>query len=149
MVSANGIQADPKKIEAITNWPVPSSVKEVRKFLGFAGYYRRFIKGFAKIARPLNNLLIGQPTKSKRSEKILKKLPFKWEDEHQEAFEALVKQLVNPPILAYANYDLPFTLHTDASGSGLGAVLYQHQDDKDRVIAFASRSLKPAEKHYA
>ena len=125
-VSANGIQADPKKIEAIANWPVPSSVKEVRKFLGFAGYYRRFIKGFAKIARPLNNLLIGQPTKSKRSEKSLKKMPFRWEAEHQEAFEALVNQLVNPPILAYANYDLPFTLHTDASGSGLGAVLYQH-----------------------
>jgi transposase InsO family protein len=149
IVSQEGIKTDPEKTEVVQNWPIPKSVKETRKFLGFVGYYRRFIKGFAAIARPLNNLLIGHPLKEeKTAKKKLKRIPFVWKQEQQQAFETLKEKLVNPPILGYADYSLPFKLHTDASALGLGAVLYQRQDTKDRVIAYASRSLKPAEKNY-
>ncbi len=75
-------------------------------------------------------------------------MPFIWEDPQQIAFDSLVYHLVNPPVLAYANYDLPFVVHTDASSKGLGAVLYQKQEGKDRVVAYSSRSLKPSEKNY-
>lgn len=144
VVSEEGIKTDPEKIRVLKEWPVPKSVKDVRKFLGFTGYYRRFIKGFASVVRPLNDLLVGCSTK-----KGTKKKPtFKWEAAQQQAFESIIERLSNPPVLAYANYKLPFKLHTDASGSGLGAVLYQHQDDLDRVVAYASRSLKPAERNY-
>lgn len=150
VVSADGIQADPNKIEAVKSWPAPKSIKEVRQFLGFAGYYRRFIKGFASIARPLNNLLIGHPTNKQKAKdkKPLKRTPFKWEQEEEQAFQKIKDILTNPPVLAYADYTKTFKVHTDASCNGLGAVLYQQQEGKDRVIAFASRSLKPAERNY-
>lgn len=149
-MSEEGIKADPKKIEAVRCWPTPKSVKDVRQLLGFAGYYRRFIKGFAVIARPLNDLLVGHPTKKQKkvTSKKVKRTPFKWEEAQQHAFDAIWEQLTNQPILGYANYSKPFTVHADASSLGLGAVLYQKQDDKDRVIAFASRSLKPSERNY-
>jgi hypothetical protein len=85
-------------------------VKEVRHFLGFSGYYRRFIKGFASKLRPLNNLLIGHPTKKQKlnQKKPVKKTPFKWEDEHQLAFEKVKEILTCPPILADADYSKPF-----------------------------------------
>ena len=73
---------------------------------------------------------------------------FEWTDSHQKAFENLKEKLASPPVLAYADYQLPFKLHTDASNTGLGAVLYQNQGGLDRVIAYASRSLKTAEKNY-
>ena len=78
----------------------------------------------------------------------MKKTPFDWNDDQQMSFETLKEKLMSPPILAYADYSLPFKLYTDASGTGLGAVLYQEQDGKERVISFASRSLKPSEKNY-
>jgi len=147
LVSENGIATDPEKTEAVRTWPIPKNTKDVRKFLGFTGYYRRFIKGYAQIVRPLNDLLIGHSTtRKKKSSK--KEAPFVWEKEQQEAFDKVIEILVNPPVLAYANYQLPFRLHTDASGLGLGAVLYQRQGSSDRVVAYASRSLKPAEKNY-
>ena len=149
MVSEAGIHTDPNKIDAIQNWPVPNSVREVRRFLGFAGYYRRFIKGFASIVRPLNDLLVGQVTNPKaRKKKSPKRVPFKWTSVQQESFETIIDRLSNPPVLAYADYSLPFKVHTDASVNGLGAVLYQNQDNKERVIAYASRSLKPSERNY-
>ena len=150
VVSEEGIQTDPEKLEAIRTWPVPQNVKEVRSFLGFTGYYRRFIKNYASIARPLNDLLVGHctnKTEKTKSNKV-KKAPFDWNDDQQLSFETLKEKLMSPPILAYADYNVPFKLHTDASGTGLGAVLYQEQDGKERVIAFASRSLKPSEKNY-
>lgn len=149
VVSKDGIQTDPEKTNVVKDWPTPKSVKEVRKFLGFVGYFRRFVKGFATIARPLNNLLIGHPLKAdKQAKRKAKRQPFIWGNEQEESFQQLKQKLINPPILAYADYSQPFKLHTDASKIGLGAVLYQKQDGKDRVIAYASRSLKPAEKNY-
>lgn len=150
LVSENGIETDPEKTEAIRTWPIPKTVKDVRAFLGFTGYYRRFIQNYARLARPLNDLLIGHCTnkKSKKSRSREKKTPFEWAETQQESFDTLREKLMNPPVLAYADYRLPFKLHTDASATGLGAVLYQHQDGHDRVVAYASRSLKPSEKNY-
>ena len=155
VVSQDGIQTDPDKTEAVRTWPVPKSVKDVRAFLGFTGYYRRFIQNFARIARPMNDLLIGQGnnTKGKRpraktSDTKTKKTPFIWLNKQQEAFKTLKDKLLHPPVLAYADYSLPFKLHTDASNTGLGAVLYQNQGGLDRVVAYASRSLKASEKNY-
>ena len=149
VVSEAGIQTDPNRIDAIQNWPIPNSVRKVRRFLGFVGYYCRFIKGFESIVRPLNDLLVGQVTNPKaRKKKSPKRVPFKWTSVQQESFEAIIDRLSNPPVLAYADYSLPFKVHTDASVNGLGAVLYQNQDNKERVIAYASRSLKPSERNY-
>ena len=149
VVSKEGIHTDPAKIEAVQNWPVPQCTKDVRKFLGFTGYYRRFIKGYAAIARPLNDLLIGHPTGPKsRKKKSRQGTPFSWREAQQKAFDTIISSLTNPPVLAYADYSLPFELHTDASSDGLGAVLYQEQDGQKRVVAYASRSLKVSEKNY-
>ena len=149
VVSEDGIETDPEKTEAVKNWPVPTSVKDVRAYLGFTGYYRKFIKNYARIARPLNDLLVGQCTnkKEKKPGTKLKKVPFRWTSKEQTAFETLEK-LMSPPILAYADYTLPFKLHTDASTTGLGAVLYQNHNGEEQVVAYASRSLKPSEKNY-
>ena len=151
IVSEEGIRTDPAKIEVVKTWPVPKSVKEVRQFLGFTGYYRRFIEGYSSIARPLNDLLIGNSPKEKPKKGRKPRstgTAFVWEAAQQEAFDTLVSKLINPPVLAYADCRQPFKLYTDASSSGLGAVLYQQQDGLDRVIAYASRSLKPAERNY-
>ena len=152
-MSNDGIKTDNNKTEAMRTWPIPKSVKEIRQFLGFTGYYRRFIEGYAAIARPLNGLLVGNPAttaekKNKNRKTRNRGTPFEWGPQQQRAFETLIQKLTNPPVLAYAAYRLPFKLHTDASRSGLGAVLYQQQDGRDRVVAYASRSLKPAEKNY-
>ena len=149
VVSKEGIHTDPIKIDAVRNWPVPRCTKDVRKFVGFTGHYRRFIKVYAAIARPLNDLLIGHPTGPKaKKKKAEKQTPFIWEEAQHAAFENIISNLTNPPILANADFSFPFELHTDASLSGLGAVLYQTQDGKKRVVAYASRSLKQAEKNY-
>lgn len=81
------------------------------------------------------------------AEKV-KPVPWKWSDKEDEAFKAIKQKLIQPPILGFANYKLPFTLHTDASSVGLGAVLYQVQDGKTKVIAYASRGLRPSERNY-
>ena len=149
MVSEDGVKTDPEKLDALKKWPIPKDVKDVRAFLGFTGYYRRFIRNYASIARPLNDLLIGHctNTKGKRKSKT-NPSDFIWTEHQQEAFDTLIQQLTNPPILAYADYKLPFKLNTDASLSGLGAVLYQNQGGVDRVVAYASRSLKVSERNY-
>ena len=151
IVSCEGIQTDPSKIDCLKNWPIPECIKDVRKFLGFTGYYRRFVKGYGSIAKPLTDLLIGHPTnkqKSRRRKQQDKRVPFKWGVDQQNSFDALITHLTNPPVLAFADYTQPFILHTDASSSGLGAVLYQMQDGTKRVIAYASRSLRQGEKNY-
>ena len=139
VVSPQGIATDPAKIEAILKWPRPKTVTDVRSFTGFTNYYRKFIKGYAKVARPLHELTSGENAKRKNR-------PVEWDDRCQESFEALKKLCSECPVLAYADYSKPFVLHTDASTIGLGAVLYQKQaDGKDRVIAYASRTLNRAE----
>uniref|UniRef100_A0A453NRI9 Reverse transcriptase n=1 Tax=Aegilops tauschii subsp. strangulata TaxID=200361 RepID=A0A453NRI9_AEGTS len=125
IISEKGVATDPKKILAIAEWPTPDSVTKLRSFLGLAGYYRRFIKGYGMICRPLHDLL--------------KKGQFLWKQEHDQAFAQLQKALTTAPILALPNFSLPFVLETDASGKGIGAVLMQ----QGRPIAYYSSSLCP------
>ena len=145
VVSGKGISTNPKKIEAVSKWPTPKTVYDVRSFLGFVGYYRRFIKNFSRITKPIREVITGLENQSKRS---AKKTYIEWSDAAEVAFEHLKTMCVSTPILAYPDYQLPFTLHTDSSTDGLGAVLYQKQDGKLRVIAYASRSVSKAESNY-
>lgn len=139
IVSQQGVAVDPDKTVVVQEWPVPTTVKEVRSFLGFVGYYRRFVPGFSKVAGPLNNLLQG--TKGNRTASIV------WTPACQLAFDSLKRALTQAPVLAYADFSLAFRLYTDASFQGLGAVLAQVQEGRERVIAYASRSLHPAERN--
>uniref|UniRef100_A0A668AQP4 Gypsy retrotransposon integrase-like protein 1 n=1 Tax=Myripristis murdjan TaxID=586833 RepID=A0A668AQP4_9TELE len=144
VVNQKGVLPDPEKVSAVTDWPVPTTAKQLKAFLGLAGYYRRFVPEFAKVARPLNTLMVGIP-----NDKKLGSRPITWSAECQVAFEALKKALTQAPILAYADFNQPFVLYTDASNQGLGAVLAQVQEGKERVIAYASRSLHPTERNDA
>ena len=145
VVSGKGISTNPKKIEAVSKWPTPKTVYDVRSFLGFVGYYRRFIKNFSRNTKPIREVITGLENQSKRA---AKKTYIEWTDAANAAFEHLKTMCVSTPILAYPDYQLPFTLHTDSSTDGLGAVLYQKQDGKMRVIAYASRSVSKAESNY-
>lgn len=131
---------------------------EVRAFLAFLAYYRTFIQDFSRIARPLFQLIESSGEFSQRASKVKSKdtkngqlsskTPVYWTPAHSAVVSRLVDMLTSPPILAYPNYDLPFVLHTDASNEGLGAVLYQQQGNKLRVIAYGPRTLTPDEKNY-
>uniref|UniRef100_A0A8C1WKU1 Gypsy retrotransposon integrase-like protein 1 n=1 Tax=Cyprinus carpio TaxID=7962 RepID=A0A8C1WKU1_CYPCA len=143
-VSAAGVAVDPEKVAAVREWSAPKTVRQVRSFLGFVGYYRRFIKGFSKIAKPLNQLLAGTGRPRGRGSPSIM-----WDPECEAAFQQLKQELLQAPILAYADFNLPFILYTDASNLGLGAVLAQRQEGAERVIAYASRSLHPAERNDA
>ena len=129
----------------MTKWPTPKTVYDVRSFLGFVGYYRQFIKNFSKITKPIREVITGLENQSKRA---AKKTYIEWTDLADAAFDNLKTMCVSTPILAYPDYQLPFTLHTDSSTDGLGAVLYQKQDGKQRVIAYASRSVSKAKSNY-
>ncbi|GJR88255.1 putative nucleotidyltransferase, ribonuclease H [Tanacetum coccineum] len=131
IVSADGIIMDPSKVEAITKWPRPTTVTEVRSFLGLAGYYRRFVEGFSRLALPLTQLM-------RKGEK------FVWTDERNESFEELKRRLVSAPILTLPSGSGGFQIYSDASKKGLACVLMQHR----KVIAYASRQLKPYEVNY-
>ena len=129
ILSEDGVAADPQKTCKVAAWPEPTSQQEVRQFLGLVSYYRKFIKSFATIAKPLHRLTEKNAT-------------FKWTPQCQHAFESLRQQLVSPLILVFPDYQRPFLLDTDASNVGIGAVLSQVQDDgKERVIAYGSRVL--------
>ena len=144
VVSKEGVSTDPEKIKAVTEWPQPTTVTDVRSFLGFVSYYRRFIPNFSKVAKASNKLL--QNLEGALSQK--KKFRVCWGPEQQEAFETLQRLCTESPILDYADFKAPFVLHTDASGDGLGALLYQVQDGQKRVIAYASRGLSKSERNY-
>ena len=136
LVTPQGISPNPARVAAVKDYPTPTSVKEMRQFVGIASYYRRFIKGFAKVAQPLHAL-------------TQKGAVFKWSVSCQEAFQHLKNLLVEAPVLAYPDFLKPFTLETDASVLGLGAVLSQQQDDGHlHPVAYASRALSPQEKRY-
>lgn len=159
IVDAHGVHTDPEKISALKSWPRPSTFKELKCFLGFAGYYRRFVEGYSKIAKPLNHLTAGYRPPKKKG-KIYKREPprlahspnqplaEKWTEECETAFQMIIQKLTSAPILAFANPQLPYVLHTDACHDGLGAALYQVQEGKLRVIAYASRGLSRSEQNY-
>ena len=144
-------QGDPDKVSAVQEWEVPKTVRKDSSFLGFVGYYRRFIKDFSKTAKPLNELLQGTEHHRGRGSP-----PIQWSpvlcgslSECAAAFQRLKQELLSAPILAYADFSQPFIVYTDASNCGLGAVLAQEQGGVERVIAYASRSLHPAERNNA
>ena len=150
ILSADGVSPNPEKVAKIKDWPTPKTPKEVHSFVGLASYYRRFIPNFAKWAGPLHALIVPASFKQKIRRGEMKKsdLPeFQWTPACQEGFNQLKKALTEAPVLAYPDYSKPFILETDASLKGLGAVLSQKGDDNEiRVIAYASRSLRPSEK---
>ena len=135
VVSREGVATDPSKTDLVSKWPTPTSVSDVQRFLGLASYYRRFIQNFAGVAKPLHRL-----TERDRQ--------FKWTVECAEAFAELKSRLVSAPILAFPDCSKPFILDTDASQTGIGAVLSQECNGTERVIAFASRVLSKAERKY-
>ena len=126
VVSGKGIATNPKKIEAVTKWPTPKTIYDVRSFLGFVGYCRRFIKDFSKIAKPIREVITGLENQSKRT---AKKTLIEWTEAAGSAFVHLKKLCTSTPILAYPDYQLPFVLHTYSSSEGLGAVLCQRQSN--------------------
>ncbi|KAL6459344.1 hypothetical protein MHYP_G00328160 [Metynnis hypsauchen] len=157
IVSSKGVETDPEKVSALRSWPRPQTLSQLKSFLGFAGYYHRFVKDYSKIVKPLNDLTKGYPPYRKGRKATScpvgyfnPKTPFsdRWTPACQEAFEAIIIKLISSPVLGFANPKLPYVLHTDASTSGLGAALYQEQEGEMRVIAYASRGLSPSEKRY-
>lgn len=153
VISAQGIQPNPDKVAAVKEWPQPQTAKELRSFLGFTGYYRRFVRDYASIVRPLNDLLKGDLSPRHKSpnhwpRRQLHPLGAKWTPACQAAFDLIIEKLTSAPVLAFSNWQLPYVLHTDASMTGLGAALYQVQDDQTRVVAYASRGLSKSEKNY-
>ena len=139
IIGRDGVRTDPSKVDQVRDWPRPTNVKQLRAFLGFAGYYRKFIKHFSQVAFPLLEELKGSPRPS---------TPVTWNDEKEHAFQELKTRCTEAPVLAYANFEQPFEVHTDASGRGLGATLNQMSDGAMRPIAYASRALNAAEKNY-
>ena len=148
IVSDAGIHTDPDKIAVLKEWKPPTNVKELRSFLRFAGYYRRFVCNYSSIVKPLNALLVGHPTNKKYKKKKKEQTPWTWGPEQQQAFDTIIDKLTSPPVLAYTDYSKPFLLNIDASGDGLGAVLYQEHNGIEHVIAYASRGLRASECNY-
>lgn len=142
VITKDGIKPNPKKIESIEKWPEPKTVKELRSFLGLIGYYRRFVKDFAKIAKPLTNLFRGERDPSSN-----KKITFG--DTEKEAFEQLKTILTSSDILTYPSFDKKFLITTDASNYAIGAVLSQGEIGKDKPIHFASRTLNRTEENFS
>lgn len=126
IISGAGVAKDPSKIQSIVDWVRPTTIKKLRGFLGLAGYYRKFIKNFGAISKPLTQLL-------------KKDAPFNWTAEVEQAFQLLKQSLVSAPVLALPDFQQPFTLETDASDLGIGAVLSQNQ----HPIAYVSKPLGP------
>lgn len=139
VVDSNGLRTDPAKVESILNYPTPTTKKELKRFLGTASWYRRFINNFSTIAGPLNKL-----TSTKKNSP-----PFTWSSEADAAFRELKHRLINAPILTCPNFNLPFEVHTDASNYGVGAMLSQNINGQEHPIAYMSRSLTEPEKNYS
>nr|XP_027086619.1 uncharacterized protein LOC113708357 [Coffea arabica] len=131
VISGQGVSVDPKKVEAIVDWPRPTNVTEVRSFLGLAGYCRKFVEGFSTIATPLTRL-------------TQKRAKFEWTDKCESSFQKLKETLVSAPVLTLPSGMEGFVIYSDASKNGLGCVLMQN----GKVIAYASRQLKSYEQNY-
>jgi len=124
-ISANGISTDLRKVEEVKNWPIPSNVKELKSFLGLEGYYRKFVRNYSIIAKPLTQLL--------------KKGEFVWNEEATSALNHLKEALTTALILGFPDFNKPFVVETDPSAYGIGAVLMQ----EGRPLAFLSKTLGP------
>ena len=135
VVSAAGVAVQEHKVKSVKDWPRPESKTQVRSFLGLTGYYRKFIQGYSEVALPLTELT-RQST------------AFDWKDGHQQAFDRLKQALANAPVLAHADEKLPYTIHTDASGFAVSAVLSQDQGQGRQPIAYFSRKMNDAERRY-
>jgi hypothetical protein len=131
IISNGGISVDPAKVKEIMAWSIPTTVTEIWSFLGLAGYYRRFIEGFSKIAKPMTSLLE-------------KGREFKWDEKCQDSFDQLKKRLMSPPVLVMPDLQKGFDIYCDACGQGLGCVLMQ----EGHVIAYTSRQLRKHELNY-
>ena len=131
LISGKGLEVDPRKIEAVVKWEPPLNVSELRSFLGMAGYYRRFVEGFSKIAMPLTKLLRKITT-------------YSWDKKCQDSFEELKTRLTTAPVLTLPTSGGEYVVYSDASHQGLGCVLMQD----GKVIAYASRQLRPHEVNY-
>jgi hypothetical protein len=136
IISQSGIRPDPVKIDVVTNYPRPRTVKQVRQFLGLSSWYRRFIRGYAQIAEPLNRLL----DKGGR---------LAWTEACDAAFKKLKELVTSSPVMAAPDFSLPFVIQTDASAVGVGAVLLQEKDGKYVTIMYASRALSKQERKYS
>ena len=135
-VSERGVEPDARKVEAIKNFPTPTTPKQLKSFLGLAGYYRRFVPQFSRIAAPLHALL-------KRDVKYV------WGEPQEIAFTTLKYRLMSEPVLQYPDFSKEFILTTDASNEGAGAILSQGELGSDLPVAFASRSFNKAERNYS
>jgi hypothetical protein len=135
IVSDKGISTDPRKIQAVRDWPTPRTVTELRSFLGLANYYRRFVQGYSRIAGPLTSL-------------TGKGCSWMWGEAQDAAFQTLKQALINAHILSPPDFTKPFTVRCDASDFAIGAVLAQGEGDSERVVAYESRKLAPAEINY-
>jgi hypothetical protein len=124
-ISGDGISVDPSKVQEVMDWRPPTTVHEIRSFLGLVGYYRRFIPDFSRIAKPMTELL-------------KKGVKFSWDQKCDDAFHTLRDHLTTAPVLAQPDVSKSFDIYCDASGTGLGCVLMQD----NRVIAYASRALR-------
>ena len=136
ITSEDRVKPDPKKIEAVSKFPRPKKAKNIKQFLGLAGYYRRFIPNFSKIAKSLTQLL-------------KKDITFKWLKNQENAFNNLKTALTTKPILQYPDFSKSFNLMTNASGYAISGILSQGPIGKDLPIAYASRLLNPAEQNYS
>lgn len=130
VLSKDGVQVDNSKIEIVQNYPAPNNQHEVRQFLGLCNFYRKFVKDYAKITVPINELLH-------------KNYEFKWTDKCQTAFDTLKSALTSAPILAYADMSKPFVLSCDASGHAIGYILGQLDDqNREKVISYGGQIIK-------
>ena len=139
VIGGGKVKPDPQKLNAVNNYPTPTSKKEVRAFLGLAGYYCRFVPHFSSFVEPLTEL-----TKGRNPDKV------RWSDKCENAFSKLKELLVTPPVLKVIEPDKPYILQTDPSELGLGAVLSQLQESgEEHPVAFASRKLLPRQRNYS
>jgi deoxyuridine 5'-triphosphate nucleotidohydrolase len=136
LLGEHGIRPDPKKVQAVQEWPRPTSPHDIMSFLGLANFYRKYIAHFAQTAAPLTDLLVHDRS-------------FQWTDKEQKAFEQLKQDLTSAPVLLVPNPNLPFIVNTDASGVAIGAVLSQDTEKGRQPVAYESRKLNAAEQNYA
>jgi hypothetical protein len=130
-ISSEGIDFDPSKVQEVMEWKPPTSVHQIRSFLGLAGSYRRFIPDFSRIVKPMTELL-------------KKGVKFVWSEKYEKAFHTLREHLTTTPVLGQPDNTKPFDVYCDTFGTGLGCVLMQD----NRVLAYASRALRPHEQNY-